>query len=156
MAGVDPVSLAITGLTTMSSLQQGRAQAKAQTAANNARRQQILEQRRIEERREGERLKHALAARRARFAASGVSSGGGSAAAVLSSLRSSSADDMADRRRLGDLALSTPGGGRNLFGDRLGLAANLLRNAQPHLPRVSLFDAAPRRRPGIRTPSATI
>ncbi|MEQ8667026.1 MAG: hypothetical protein RIC16_15000 [Rhodospirillales bacterium] len=149
MAGVDPVSLAVTGLTTMSSLQQARAQAKARTTAVNTQRRQILARREIEERRAAEQLKEALAARRARFGAGGIGGVGGSADAVMRGLRASTGRGVADGRRLGDLSL----GGGSLFDDRLGLAANLIDNLRPS---VSLFDAAPRRRATVRTPIATI
>ena len=153
MAGVDPVSLAIAGLTTMSSMQQARAQAKAQTSADNARRQQILARRQVEERREAEALRKSVAARRARFAAGGISgAGGGSADAVLRGLRATSLRNLADNRQLDGATLGALGG-TSLFDDRLGLAASLIDSLQPRTPQVSLFDNRIRT---VRTPTATI
>jgi len=149
MSGVDPVSLAITGLTTLSSMKQGRGQAKASAAARASaveeQRRQILEARKIEERREKDRLKRELASRRAMFGASGAG-GGGSAAAVLAGLTEASRRRMADARRMDSLSLSRHGGAapsRGLFDGRLGRAAGLLEQIGPHLSSISLFDRAP-------------
>lgn len=158
MSGIDPVSLAVTGLTTLSSMQQAKSQAKAQAsaqaAAYDALRNQILETRRIEERREKERLRRDLAAKRARFGAGGVG-GGGSASAVLAGLTEASRQRLAEGRRLDALSLSRLGDAspsRSLFDDRLGLAAGLLDEIGSRVPLPSLFGPSPSARvlPGRR------
>ncbi len=150
MSGIDPVSLAISGLTTVASMKQARSQAKAQAAAQaraaNAQRQQILETRKIEERQEKKRLRRELAAKRARFGAGGVGTGG-SAAAVLSGLTAASNQRLADRRRLENLTLSQldspTSPGPSLFEEGLGLATGLLGQFEGQLPKISLFDPSP-------------
>lgn len=154
MSGIDPISLAVTGLTTLASLKQASDQRRAQAdahaqAARTAedRRQHILETQQVEETRERERLRRELARRRARFGARGIGADG-SAAALLAGLSRSSERRMAedrrlDGRRLGRIAATAQP--RSLFDDRLGLAAGLLEQSAPHLRRISLFDAPPSR-----------
>lgn len=138
MSSVDPVSLAVMGLSTMSSMQQQKHAQK--NAARQAQAQQArqIEQQRIAERKRKEALKIAVAKRRARFGAGGLSSSGGSARAILAGLARQSAQGAADAKRLNSIERSA---GPSLFDDKFGLAANLLDEANTRFGIDDLFKA---------------
>lgn len=136
MSTIDPVSLAIAGLSSVSAIQQQRAGNKAAAARQQAQNNLAVEQRRIEERREKERLKRELASRRARFGARGLSSTGGSNGAILAGLRQISDRAIGDNRRLDAIQRS---GQPSLFDDKFGLAANVLDQFNSRVPIMSLF-----------------
>jgi len=136
MTAVDPVSLAIMGLSTMSTIQNQKAAQKNAVRQQQAQQAIQLEQQRQAERDRKDALKRAVAKKRARFGASGLTSGSGSAAAILKGLTRQSEQLATDNRRLTGLAAS---GQPSLFNDKFGLAANLLDTVNTHTPIMNLF-----------------
>lgn len=138
MASPDPVSLAIMGLSTMSTIQKQKAARKNAVRRHRTRQATRVEQLRQAERDRKDALKRAVAKKRARFGASGLIAGGGSSSAILKGLSRQSEQLAADQRRLSGLSVT---GRPSLFDDKLGLAANLLDTVNTRMPIMGLFDS---------------
>jgi len=86
MGSIDPVTLAMTAVSMVSAERQANKAEKAQNAQYEAARQRALRQYQLEEEKRKDALKKSLAARRARFGASGTGLSGGSNRALLNGL----------------------------------------------------------------------